>query len=68
MLMARLIVSAPLRPETNADWKATQLHVEGGSWGVEEYHVPMDQGYLALGAEIRESSLRSCPPSRRDDK
>jgi hypothetical protein len=50
--MARLIVFGTVASgNERKDWKATQLHVEGGSWGVEEYHVPgWVKGYLELGA------------------
>ena len=51
--MARLIVFGTVAPgKERKDWKATQLHVEGGSWGVEEYHLPgWVKHYLELGAE-----------------
>jgi hypothetical protein len=51
--MARLIVFGTVATgKERKDWNATQLHVEGGSWGVEEYHVPgWVKGYLELGAE-----------------
>jgi hypothetical protein len=51
--MARLIVFGTIaNGNERREWKATQLHVDGGSWGVEEYHVPgwLD-GYLNLGAQ-----------------
>jgi hypothetical protein len=44
--MARLIVFGTVAPgNERKEWRATQLHVHGGSWGVEEYHVP---GWLKL--------------------
>ena len=51
--MARLIVIGTVASgNERKDWKATQLHVEGGSWGVEEYHAPgWLKNYLELGAE-----------------
>ncbi len=51
--MARLIVFGTVSSgKERKDWKATQVHVEGGSWGVEEYHVPgWVKNYLELGAE-----------------
>ena len=54
--MARLMVFGTISSgKERKDWKATQLHVGGGSWGVEEYHVPgWVKGYLELGAENQE--------------
>ena len=52
--MARLLVFGTVASgNERREWKATQLHIGGGSWGVEEYHVPgwLD-GYLNRGAEL----------------
>ena len=51
--MGRLIVFGTVASANERrEWKATQLHSEGGSWGVEEYHVPgWVEGYLNLGAQ-----------------
>lgn len=51
--MARLIVfGAVAQGKERKDWKATQLHVEGGAWGVEDYSLPgWVKAYLELGAE-----------------
>ena len=41
-------------------WKATQVHVEGGSWGVEVFHVPgWIDGLLTLGAENQQKFMES---------
>jgi hypothetical protein len=51
--MARLIVFGTIASaKERRDWKATQLHVDGGSWGVEEYRAPgWVRHYLELGAQ-----------------
>lgn len=51
--MARLIVFGTVASgKERKERRATQLHVEGGSWGVEEYHLPgWVKSYLELGAE-----------------
>jgi len=50
--MARLIVFGVVASgRERAEWRATQLHVAGGGWGVEHYHAPGWVGhYLDLGA------------------
>jgi hypothetical protein len=62
--MARLIVFGTVSSgKERKDWKATQIHVGDGSWGVEEYHVP---GWVKNYSvpRNRESSWRSCRPDR----
>ena len=51
--MARVIVFGTIAAgDERGMWKATKLHAEGGSWGVEEYHVPgWVEGYLKVSAE-----------------
>lgn len=39
--MARLLVIAVIEPgNERKHWGATQLHVNGGAWGVDDYRVP----------------------------
>jgi hypothetical protein len=57
--MARLLVIGVVASgKERRLWKATQVHVEGGSWGVEVYHVPeWIDGLLNLGAENQQKHV-----------
>ena len=56
--MGRLIVFGVVGPgNERRQWQATQLHAEGGSWGVEDYHVP---GWVAAYLDLGAKKLQEC--------
>ena len=65
--MGRLIVFGVVAPgNERRQWQATQLHAEGGSWGVEDYHVPgWVAAYLDLGAKKLQECAKALSPKQR---
>jgi hypothetical protein len=64
--MARLNVFGVVAPgNERREWQATQIHVERGSWGVEEYHSP---GWVRLlferGAANQEKCFQNLSPKQ----